>query len=239
MRDRLVLREDFELIVSFAHRILFVFLDFLLTKQNGRGHVLRCSHFQPAEYLENDETDDIQKLRPKSDPFPCVIYCHGNAGSRVDALPLLPVFLPHGISVCSFDFAGAGQSEGQYLSLGHFEKEDLRTVIEFLMSSKRVSRIGLWAHSMGASSCLLYAADGAAWSSRTETDAPPPPAKEEAPAFAPVANEKKTHTVVAGDTLFNIAEQYLGDGNRYTELAAANNIANPDHIEVGQVITIP
>ena len=161
MRDRLVLREDFELIVSFAHRILFVFLDFLLTKQNGRGHVLRCSHFQPAEYLENDETDDIQKLRPKSDPFPCVIYCHGNAGSRVDALPLLPVFLPHGISVCSFDFAGAGQSEGQYLSLGHFEKEDLRTVIEFLMSSKRVSRIGLWAHSMGASSCLLYAADGA------------------------------------------------------------------------------
>ena len=60
-----------------------------------------------------------------------------------------------------------------------------------------------------------------------------------APAFAPVAVEKKTHTVVAGDTLFNIAAQYLGDGNRYTELAAANNIANPDHIEVGQVITIP
>ena len=87
---------------------------------------------------------------------------------------------------------------------------------------------------------VLYAADGAAWSSRTETDAPPPPAKEEeAPAFAPVASEKKTHTVVAGDTLFNIAAQYLGDGNRYNELAAANNIANPDHIEVGQVITIP
>ena len=45
--------------------------------------------------------------------------------------------------------------------------------------------------------------------------------------------------MVAGDTLFNIAKQYLGDGNRYMELAQANNIANPDHIEVGQVITIP
>ncbi len=89
---------------------------------------------------------------------------------------------------------------------------------------------------------VLYAADGPAWSSRTETDAPPPPVKEEAveaPPVAPVAVEKKTHTVVEGDTLFNIAKQYLGDGNRYQELARANNIANPDHIEVGQVITIP
>ena len=89
---------------------------------------------------------------------------------------------------------------------------------------------------------VLYAADGAAWNSRTETDAPPPPVKEE---VAPVANEvpappaSRTHTVAAGDTLFNIAKQYLGDGNRYQELAKANNIANPDHIEVGQVITIP
>ncbi|MCW1959620.1 MAG: LysM peptidoglycan-binding domain-containing protein [Mycobacterium sp.] len=88
---------------------------------------------------------------------------------------------------------------------------------------------------------VLYSADGAAWSSRTETDAPPPPVVEEVEVVevAPVAVEKKTHTVVAGDTLFNIAKQYLGDGNRYMELAQANNIANPDHIEVGQVITIP
>lgn len=88
---------------------------------------------------------------------------------------------------------------------------------------------------------VLYAADGAAWNSRTETDAPPPPEKVEVE-VAPVANEApapRTHTVVAGDTLFNIAKQYLGDGNRYPELAAHNGIANPDHIEVGQVITIP
>jgi nucleoid-associated protein YgaU len=90
---------------------------------------------------------------------------------------------------------------------------------------------------------VLYSADGAAWTSRTETDAPPPPVVDKE--FAPVANEvpapaaPRTHTVAAGDTLFNIAKQYLGDGNRYQELAKANNIANPDHIEVGQVITIP
>ena len=36
---------------------------------------------------------------------------------------------------------------------------------------------------------VLYAADGVAWSSRSETDAPPPPAKDEAPAFNAVAVE--------------------------------------------------
>lgn len=88
---------------------------------------------------------------------------------------------------------------------------------------------------------VLYAADGPAWSSRTETDAPPPPVvvEEEVVEIAPVANEVKTYTVVSGDTLFKIAERFLGDGNRYMELATANNIANPDHIEVGQVITLP
>jgi LysM repeat protein len=86
---------------------------------------------------------------------------------------------------------------------------------------------------------VLYSADGVAWSSGTETDAPPPPVQEETVEVAPVAVEKKTYTVAAGDTLFNIAKEFLGDGNRYTELAQHNNIANPDHIEVGQVIEIP
>lgn len=91
---------------------------------------------------------------------------------------------------------------------------------------------------------VLYSGSGVAWASNTDTDAPPPAEVVEAvevveAEVAPVANEVKTYTVVAGDTLFNIAKQFLGDGNRYPELAAHNNIANPDHIEVGQVITIP
>lgn len=100
---------------------------------------------------------------------------------------------------------------------------------------------------------VLYSGSGAAWASNTDTDAPPPPevveevveevaeVKEEVkePEVAPVVKEVKTYTVVSGDTLFNIAKQFLGDGNRYPELAQFNNIPNPDHIEVGQVIRIP
>ncbi|MCB0942990.1 MAG: LysM peptidoglycan-binding domain-containing protein [Mycobacterium sp.] len=94
---------------------------------------------------------------------------------------------------------------------------------------------------------VLYAADGPAWSTRTETDAPPPPVVEDVE-VAPVAVEEptpppppapRTYTVVSGDTLFAIAERFYGDGNRYPEIAAASGIANPDLINVGQVITIP
>lgn len=99
---------------------------------------------------------------------------------------------------------------------------------------------------------VLYAADGPAWSSRTETDAPPPPEVVEEVEVAPVAVEEpiaeptpppapepRTYTVVAGDTLWAIAEKFYGDGNRYPEIAAASGIANPDLINVGQVVTIP
>jgi hypothetical protein len=46
------------------------------------------------------------------------------------------------------------------------------------------------------------------------------------------------HTVVKGDTLWGIAQKYLGSGSKYKQLAALNNIPNPDLIYVGQKIKI-
>ena len=47
------------------------------------------------------------------------------------------------------------------------------------------------------------------------------------------------YTVVKGDTLWAIAKRYYGDGNRYPEIARANNIANPNIIHIGQKLLIP
>ena len=43
------------------------------------------------------------------------------------------------------------------MSLGYFEREDLRAVVEHLRASGTVTRIGLWGRSMGAATAVLYA----------------------------------------------------------------------------------
>lgn len=53
------------------------------------------------------------------------------------------------------------------------------------------------------------------------------------------AKQTVYHIVVRGDTLWGIAKRYYGNGNRYPEIAKANNIANPDIIHVGQKLLIP
>ena len=90
--------------------------------------------------------------------FPCVIYCHGNCGSRVDASDCLDLLLPQSISVFAFDFSGSGLSDGETISLGFYEQDDLLAVIDYLRGSGLVSRIGLWGRSMGAATSVLVAA---------------------------------------------------------------------------------
>ena len=47
-----------------------------------------------------------------------------------------------------------------------------------------------------------------------------------------------TYTVKKGDTLWDIAAEYLGSGSKYTYLAKINNIKNPNLIYVGQIIKL-
>lgn len=113
---------------------------------------------------------------------------------------------------------------------------------------------------------VLYAADGPAWSTGTQTDSQPladlqksvgapevtgtteaaqpigegvPEPLAEAVAEAPDSPAPQVYTVVAGDTLWGIAERFYGDGNKYQVLVDANAISNPDLIHPGQMLTIP
>lgn len=118
----------------------FTRTDFQLT--NPRGLTIECSWWEP-------------ELRP-SKHMPCVIYMHGNSSARVEALPQLSLVLALGATLVAFDFAGSGKSEGEYVSLGFFEKDDLKCVIEHLRGTEKVSTIALWGRSMGAATALLH-----------------------------------------------------------------------------------
>jgi pimeloyl-ACP methyl ester carboxylesterase len=81
---------------------------------------------------------------------------HGNSSARIEALPQLALCLGLGATMMAFDFAGSGQSEGEYVSLGFFEREDLKVVVEHLRASGAVSTVALWGRSMGAATALMH-----------------------------------------------------------------------------------
>ncbi|KAL2969741.1 hypothetical protein AAZX31_15G097600 [Glycine max] len=114
--------------------------------KNSRGDVLQCSHYMPI-------------VSPDGKPLPCVIYCHGNSGCRVDASEAALILLPSNITVFTLDFSGSGISGGEHVTLGWNEKDDLRAVVNYLRADGNVSLIGLWGRSMGAVTSLMYGAE--------------------------------------------------------------------------------
>ena len=116
--------------------------DFSIT--NKRNLKLMCSFWEPF-----DEEREYVRL-------PCVIYLHGNSSSRCEALAEIKYLLPLNITVFAFDFSGCGQSQGEYISLGWYERDDVETVVEYLRKTNKVSTIGLWGRSMGAVTAIMY-----------------------------------------------------------------------------------
>jgi alpha/beta superfamily hydrolase len=95
---------------------------------------------------------DEQKSKSKK----CIVYCHGNSGCQLDCEEILDVALVSGFCVLGFDFSGCGNSEGDVVSLGFFEKDDIESVVQFLYSRTPDIKIVLWGRSMGAVSCIFY-----------------------------------------------------------------------------------
>ena len=87
---------------------------------NKRGNLIKCS------FLEHD-------INTRSDYLmPVVVYLHGNSSSRIEGFRNAPDLLKNGINIVIFDFAGCGLSEGEYISLGWFEKDDVKLIIDFV-----------------------------------------------------------------------------------------------------------
>ncbi|VFQ79825.1 unnamed protein product [Cuscuta campestris] len=80
-------------------------------------------------------------------------------GCRADASEAAIILLPLNITVFTLDFSGSGLSDGEHVTLGWNERDDLKAAVEYLRQDGNVSLIGLWGRSMGAVTSLMYGAE--------------------------------------------------------------------------------
>lgn len=84
-----------------------------------------------------------------------VLVHHGYRSKGEDMLPQAKFFLDQGYNVILPDARGHGESEGQYLTFGHYEKNDVTKWIEDEVKAKPQQKIYLYGGSMGAATVMM------------------------------------------------------------------------------------
>lgn len=89
-----------------------------------------------------------------------IIVCHGVTSSRYFHLPRSIYFYYLGYNLCLFDLRAHGHSEGQQVTFGRHEPDDIHAVVQYVKNRRDVGKqeLALIAHSMGAASGILYCA---------------------------------------------------------------------------------
>lgn len=70
----------------------------------------------------------VPQMLRANDKRTCLIYLHSQSGCRIEGLFLREFCAKNNLYLCLFDFSACGLSEGKYVSLGHYEKNDLSLV---------------------------------------------------------------------------------------------------------------
>ena len=106
---------------------------------DGAGPSNPCSPTRPNpnDTGDNGSDNDGSDSPNPSEPRPkktMVVYLHGNASARVEVVPNLSFLLAQvGVfGVVGIDFTGSGKSDGDWVSLGYYERVDLECVIQYL-----------------------------------------------------------------------------------------------------------
>lgn len=150
----------------------------------------------------------LHKPEALSPETPVVICCHGFTGEKVGANQLM-LNIAKGIEtdrvVVRFDFAGSGESEGEFASDTTVKgwREDLASVVDWVKSQPELasSPVFLLGHSLGGLIVLLYSQQGIA--GRVAL----------APVTRPIANFRD----ILGEDLWKQAERKLTIANFYNK----------------------
>lgn len=88
-----------------------------------------------------------------------VVFAHGYGDNRsleqISVLKLAKRLANEGFNVLVFDFRASGESEGDYTSIGLYEKDDLLSAIQFTKEQKQAEQVHLIGWSMGSVAAIL------------------------------------------------------------------------------------
>ena len=92
---------------------------------------------------------------------PGVVLSHGWARSRAELLPHAAFLHRAGFAVLAFDYRHRGESDGDAITMGLRERDDLRGALDVIASRPEVDagRIGIMSLSMGSVVAILVAAE--------------------------------------------------------------------------------
>jgi nucleoid-associated protein YgaU len=57
--------------------------------------------------------------------------------------------------------------------------------------------------------------------------------------IANLGGDEQAYTIKSGDNLSHIAKRFYGEANKYTDIAQANGINDPNKIQAGQKLNLP
>lgn len=132
--------------------------------RNVRQEKLECSLWRPA-----GETSAGTGPESDSTSWPCIVYLHGMSSSRKECVYVRDRVLASGFSLFALDLSGSGKSEGDRVSFGHFEQDDLRKAVDYLYATGKASAVGLWGRGFGGATALLHARTALSTSYKTWT----------------------------------------------------------------------
>ncbi|KAJ8613153.1 hypothetical protein CTAYLR_004810 [Chrysophaeum taylorii] len=139
--------------------------------RNARGRLVRYSvwrevsksrtqskHFARPDERKEPEPPSGDDENDERAPRATIVYAHGNASSRVEGLSQLSLALSlgRGVQFVALDCCGSGLSEGEFVSLGLKEQDDVVAVLDAERAA--LGKVALWGRSMGAVTTLLVSA---------------------------------------------------------------------------------
>ncbi|BCB04621.1 alpha/beta hydrolase [Bacillus sp. KH172YL63] len=87
-----------------------------------------------------------------------VIFCHGVTENKWNSIKYMNLFIKLGYNAVIYDHRRHGETGGKTTSYGHFEKDDLKAVVDELLRREGDDvSFGIHGESMGAATLLLYA----------------------------------------------------------------------------------